>query len=148
VDHVIRMRNELMRLKVFAAVAAVALVAVSAFLAFELNRGPDFQVPHDQPVVARQPFNGKSGLAEVVFVLRHSQATSVSVAGSFNDWKPGTLNLEKKGDDLWVANVTLPQGRYEYMFVVDGAEWVTDPCARAFADDGFGNQNAVLTVNK
>ena len=39
----------------------------------------------------------------------------------------------------------LPKGRYEYMFVIDGA-WVTDPNAIGHVDDGFGNRNAVLVI--
>ncbi len=31
------------------------------------------------------------------------------------------------------------------MFVVDG-EWVTDPQADRYVDDGFGNRNALIEV--
>jgi hypothetical protein len=32
------------------------------------------------------------------------------------------------------------------MFLVDGAEWMTDPEAQRYAEDGFGNRNAILAV--
>ena len=37
-------------------------------------------------------------------------------------------------------------GVHKYMFVIDGTEWVTDPDAERYAEDGFGNRNAVLAV--
>jgi hypothetical protein len=35
---------------------------------------------------------------------------------------------------------------HQYMFVIDGSEWVTDPGAERWSDDGFGNRNAVVAV--
>jgi hypothetical protein len=43
--------------------------------------------------------------------------------------------------------LALPPGDYEYMFVVDDGQWVTDPLAVETRDDGFGGQNAVLEVD-
>jgi len=37
-------------------------------------------------------------------------------------------------------------GVHEYMFIVNGDTWVTDPRADRYVDDGFGNRNAVLAV--
>jgi hypothetical protein len=37
-------------------------------------------------------------------------------------------------------------GRYHYMYVVDGREWVADPLATETSLDGFGGQNSVLDV--
>jgi hypothetical protein len=33
------------------------------------------------------------------------------------------------------------------MFLIDGTEWLTDPRADRYRDDGFGNQNAILAVS-
>ena len=49
-------------------------------------------------------------------------------------------------DGVWRAAVVLPVGQHEYMFVVDGEQWVTDPLAGRFVDDGFGRQNSLLIV--
>jgi len=43
--------------------------------------------------------------------------------------------------------VPLPPGNYEYVFVVDGERWVADPRAARYRPDGFGNNNAMLTVS-
>ena len=42
--------------------------------------------------------------------------------------------------------VALRPGSHKYMFIVDGERWVTDPGAERYVDDGFGMQNAVITV--
>ena len=49
------------------------------------------------------------------------------------------------GGGSFAANVRLPPGAHEYMFVVDG-QWVTDPAATERRPDGFGRDNAVLRL--
>ncbi len=46
----------------------------------------------------------------------------------------------------WVIQLMLPPQTYEYMFVENGQEWVTDPLATQTRDDGFGRRNAVLDL--
>ncbi len=69
----------------------------------------------------------------------------VTIAGSFNDWNPGSTPLLRK-DGVWITILVLPPGSYEYMFVEDNKRWVTDPLAIRTRDDGFGGANAVLDV--
>ena len=73
-------------------------------------------------------------------------ARSVQIAGDFNGWNPGRTSLEEVSDGAWAVTIPLPPGRYEYMFVVDGQAWISDPFAAEHNDDGFGSQNAVLDV--
>jgi hypothetical protein len=68
------------------------------------------------------------------------------VAGSFNNWEPQATPLVPLGDGKWAKEITLPEGRYEYRFVVDGA-WVTDPNAKETAPNPFGTVNSILTIN-
>ena len=46
----------------------------------------------------------------------------------------------------WSVTIPLKPGRYAYMFVVDGRQWVADPFASEQKDDGFGSRNAVVDV--
>ena len=83
------------------------------------------------------------------FVGHSPGARSVEVVGSFNDWSRGVLHLnDDDGDGIWHAKAVLPAGPHEYMFVVDGERWVSDPLAGRYVDDGFGagQQNSVLIV--
>ncbi|MFH1755326.1 MAG: hypothetical protein ABIA59_06440 [Candidatus Latescibacterota bacterium] len=69
----------------------------------------------------------------------------VTVAGSFNDWNPNSTALQKQ-NGVWVTVLVLAPGTYEYMFVEDETQWMTDPMAVRMRDDGFGGLNAVLDV--
>lgn len=82
----------------------------------------------------------------VRLVLLQPGARSVSVAGDFNGWNPARTPLERSDSGMWTATIPLKPGRYEYMFVIDGKQWIPDPLATEAATDGFGAQNAVLDV--
>lgn len=76
-----------------------------------------------------------------------AESRSVSIAGDFNGWEPGSIEMrDPDGDGVWTALVGLNPGVHKYMFVVDGKTWVTDPNADRHVDDGFGMRNAVLSV--
>jgi hypothetical protein len=83
----------------------------------------------------------------VHFQIHAPSAQQVELVGDFNNWSPGVIHLQ--GPDAsghWTANVELPEGRYEYQFLVNGKMWVTDPNAIAHRQDGFGRENAVMNV--
>jgi hypothetical protein len=78
----------------------------------------------------------------VQFRLDAAGASSVSLAGSFTGWEP-TYELREVAPDTWVAVVPLEPGVHDYLFVVDGREWVSDPVASPVSD-GFGGTNSRL----
>jgi hypothetical protein len=45
----------------------------------------------------------------------------------------------------WKATASLPPGRYEYRFVVDG-QWISDPSAKEFVGNSFGSTNSILVI--
>ena len=73
------------------------------------------------------------------------QAREVNIAGSFNDWRPGSTWMVSLGNGRWVKELLLPPGRYEYCFVVDG-HWTLDPKAVESTPSQHGNHNSVLIV--
>lgn len=82
----------------------------------------------------------------VQFVLEAPGATSVAVAGDFSEWEDRYTLEDLDGDGVWTGRVPMVTGVHQYMFVIDGVDWVTDPNAQHYADDGFGNRNAVIAV--
>jgi hypothetical protein len=81
------------------------------------------------------------------FVFVDSDAESVAVAGDFSEWEPiGLTRVSINGDQAWTGLIPLTRGEHRYMFIKDGEEWVTDPFAKTFRDDGFGNRNAVISL--
>jgi len=77
--------------------------------------------------------------------FKHPDATEVCIAGVFNDWHPTATRMISLGEGKWAKELSLPPGRYEYRFVVDG-EWVDDPAAKETVANPFGGFNAVLVV--
>ena len=82
----------------------------------------------------------------VEFSLEAPGATTVAVAGDFSGWETNFVLDDADGDGIWTGRVPITPGLHKYMFVIDGTVWVTDPGAQRYADDGFGNRNAVLAV--
>jgi hypothetical protein len=54
--------------------------------------------------------------------------------------------MQREGD-VWTALLLLPRSTYEYMFVENEENWVTDPLALQTREDGFGRENAVLELS-
>jgi 1,4-alpha-glucan branching enzyme len=80
----------------------------------------------------------------VRFTFANAAATSVSVAGNFNEWS-ATANPLARSGKVWTAVVTLPPGEHLFMYIVDG-KWMVPPLAEEYADDGFGSRNGVVIV--
>jgi len=81
----------------------------------------------------------------VEFILDMPTAVVVSVAGTFNNWDVSRNPMRKGKGGLWRCVVSVPAGRHEYRFVVDG-EWISDPKAAASAPNPHGSSNSVLEV--
>lgn len=82
----------------------------------------------------------------VELVASFPGAESVCIAGTFNDWHPQVTEMINVGGDRWAKALSLPPGRYEYRFVVDG-QWRDDPTASDKVVNPFGTSNAVLNVS-
>jgi 1,4-alpha-glucan branching enzyme len=84
-------------------------------------------------------------MVPVRFELRGVSASRVCVAGSFNEWHPEVSEMLQVEPDCWVKDLTLPPGRHEYRFVVDGW-WMSDPAAAENAPNPYGGVNSVIRV--
>ena len=83
----------------------------------------------------------------VRFELSAPDARQVSLAGSFNRWEaPGIPLRRSTVPGLWTVTVPLSVGEQQYLFIVDGTQWIPDPTAHAQVDDGFGRRNSVIVV--
>ena len=122
-----------------AAAALVALIAGSSAVTILLNRGAP-RAPVPSVAVER-------GTVLVRFELRAPGAHRVTLAGSFNEWDDSSIVFAPAAEPgLWSVTVALQPGRYQYLFVVDGEQWIPDPEAHAQVEDEFGQQNSLLVV--
>lgn len=98
--------------------------------------------------VSDSPEAGVAGRVYVQFVVEAEGARSVQLAGDFSDWQPTFELADPDGDGIWSGRVPLEPGVHEYMFVIDGSEWMADPNAVGSRDDGFGRRNSLLAVSE
>ena len=139
-----------LRWNLASAVACLALLVVGGVVAARLTL-PTLPpgAPASAPGAAGEPAAGAAASSSPVLirlVVVHPGARTVQVAGDFNGWSPTRTPLEQVSDGAWTVTISLKPGRYEYMFVVDGEQWIADPFAAEQNDDGFGSRNAVLEV--
>jgi 1,4-alpha-glucan branching enzyme len=73
-------------------------------------------------------------------------ASSVLLVGDFTNWQQRGIPMQKGKDGTWAATVTLPHGKYNYRFIVDG-EWQDDPECTLRVPNPYGSQNMVRQVN-
>jgi len=95
-------------------------------------------------IIASKPVTPNPG--RVSFEFLKTDAKSVCVAGSFNNWKPEMAPLAPTGNGRWVGDLALKPGRHEYLFVVDG-QWMPDPNAKESVQNPFGGRNSILGVS-
>lgn len=76
----------------------------------------------------------------------HKGINTISLAGDFNGWDTKNMMLTPSDNNKWTLDVPLKKGRYQYMFVIDGKEWMPDPGAKKLINDGFGGKNSLLEL--
>ncbi len=128
------------------AAACIAVVAVAGLIRAMPERIVEVPVAQAPAQTIAAQANPESKVF-VRLVLLQPGAQSVSVAGDFNGWNPGQTKLERSEGGMWTATIPLKPGRYQYMFVIDGKQWIADPLAGEASGDGFGSENAVLDVS-
>lgn len=133
-----RARRIIVASAVAAGLAATLLVAVTI-------RGRNGNSSTEHRAVASR-VGAPAVATQVRFRLIHADAARVAVVGSFNAWSATATPLHRVGDSTWVADVTLPAGRYVYQFVIDEHARIPDPDAPLDPADDFGTRNSVVTV--
>ncbi len=75
----------------------------------------------------------------ILFEYTDPGASSVALAGDFNDWSTtDTPMSDPEKDGIWSVVVKLKPGSYQYKFVVNGGTWMADPENPRTAGD-YGN---------
>jgi 1,4-alpha-glucan branching enzyme len=75
-------------------------------------------------------------------------AHKVAIAGDFNEWQSERTPMKALKNGDFTASLQLTKGReYQYRFVLDDREWITDESADKLVFCEFANaQNAVVVV--
>ena len=88
----------------------------------------------------------RKAATKVTFTYDNPSAESVALTGSFCDWKRDAYPLSRDAKGIWKVALSLPSGRYEYRFIVDG-EWKNDPRCSEVVSNEFGSENCIFTVD-
>ena len=83
---------------------------------------------------------------KIQFSYYNPDADTVNLAGNFNGWSKTANPMKNDGSGLWTITLSLSPETYQYKFVVNGSEWVEDPCEFDRTDDGFGGYNSVIII--
>lgn len=82
-------------------------------------------------------------MVTIEFVWKEKSAKKVRLGGDFNSWIPA--DMECFGDSDWRLLIDLPEGVYEYKYLVDG-DWCLDSTTETVDTDG--NLNHIISVGK
>lgn len=81
----------------------------------------------------------------IQFVLAAPGASTVRLAGDFNDWQPERTPLKPLRDGTFQVLIPLSPGRYRYRYVIDGA-WRNDPANGNVEINPYGELNSIVEV--
>ena len=83
---------------------------------------------------------------KVDFEFFAPSAVKVAVVGTFNQWNCEKDLMTCDSAGRWKTALTLPSGRYEYRYSVDGI-WQNDQRPVECIPNAFGSWNCVLEVH-
>ena len=80
---------------------------------------------------------------KVTFELDKPEAEVVELVGSWNGWEPEVLKKFKNGKHKLALD--LPEGEYEFRYLIDRAAWENEPEADKLIPNNHGSQNSVIS---
>ena len=129
--------------------AAAALVGVVALGAWRLSSVEQVQLasnPFADSNVVPVANTGEEPLVPHQFIYYQKGLKSISLVGQFNDWDADSTALTEVSPGVWTVTLPLRPGVYEYQFMLNGTQRVTDPTMPQVSND-FGSPNSVVTVS-
>ena len=129
--------------------AAAALVGVVALGAWRLSSVEQVQLasnPFADSNVVPVANTGEAPLVLHQFIYYQKGLKSISLVGQFNDWDADSTSLTEVSPGVWTVTLPLRPGVYEYQFMLNGTQRVTDPTMPQVSND-FGSPNSVVTVS-
>jgi len=130
--------------------AAAALVGVVVFGAWRMSAVEQLQVATQQQVSGEDLIpvanTGEEQLVTHQFTYYQKGLQSISLVGEFNDWAADSTTMTEVSPGVWTVSLLLKPGVYEYQFILNGKQRVTDPTMPQASND-FGSPNSVVTVS-
>lgn len=70
----------------------------------------------------------------------------VYLCGDFNQWEEKSLRLKKNKAGDYSVSLTLPLGKYQFKYNIDGQYWINDDAADAYPSNVFGSDNSLIEL--
>lgn len=79
------------------------------------------------------------------FIIYRPDASQAKIIGTFTGWQP--VAMKKIGaTGYWSLTLDLGEGEYQYSYLVEGGQQITDPTVPERVQDDFGGENSVITI--
>ena len=95
--------------------------------------------------MSRTNQKNKTEKKRITFKLEAAGAKQACLVGDFNSWDENKHKMKRDNKGRWTKIVTLPPGKYEYKFLVDG-QWHNDPSNDQMVLNTYGTHNNILKV--
>ena len=83
----------------------------------------------------------------ITFQFHNHGAGTVTLAGTFNNWNPTLTPMREITEGIWQVSMPLPSaGTYQYKYVLDGSQWVTDPRNLYREPNEYNDFNSRFTI--
>lgn len=127
--------------------AAAGLVGVIAFSSWQLSSEPPQIASNDVAGnIVPVANSGEAALVLHQFTYYQKGLESIALVGGFNDWDADSTRLTEVSPGVWTVSLRLRPGVYEYQFILNGKQRVTDPTMPQTSSD-FGSPNSVVKVS-
>lgn len=98
-------------------------------------------------MIRKKPVKGTDKVSVTFSTGAGLEASSVHVVGDFNGWDRSAHPMKQRKDGSWAATIRLPQEQeYQFLYLVDGARWVTDYESDGNVGNPYGSENAIVKV--
>ena len=77
-------------------------------------------------------------------------ASSLAIAGDFNDWDTQAHILKKQKDGSFATTLDLPKNsEFQYRYVINGERWENDFTADKYVPNNIGSEeNSVIVIEE
>lgn len=79
------------------------------------------------------------------FVIYLPNAYQAEIIGTFTRWQPVAMK-QMGASGYWSLTLNLPEGEYQYSYLVEEGKQITDPSVTERVQDDFGGENSLLTI--
>ncbi len=86
------------------------------------------------------------GTQQVSLTVPSPYAQQVTLVGDFNDWRKDATPMRRISSGDWAATIYLPEGVYEYKFLMNGSDYQPNMNSPFKKADPYGAMNSVLIV--